>query len=157
MKLTEQQEKFVQELIKNGGNQRQAYLAAYPKSKNWKTESVDSKASNLLKIDKVWTRYQELLSEVRKDEKKEIVYTRRQAREDLTWLKERAKLQIEETELRQATAQAFLSSVKELIELDLAGIEELEDFEDDGLFEALNGNQEDLWNAEDEEDEAGGV
>lgn len=57
--LTTKQEKFVRELIK-GKTQRQAYIAAYPNSKKWKKESVDSKASVLLKNEKVSKRYEEL-------------------------------------------------------------------------------------------------
>ena len=57
--LTTKQERFVQELIK-GKSQREAYRIAYPASKKWKDENVDSKASNLLKNVKVRTRYEEL-------------------------------------------------------------------------------------------------
>lgn len=58
--LTPKQEIFVASLVK-GNSQRQAYIEAYPNAAKWKDESVDSKASNLLKTDKVQTRYQELL------------------------------------------------------------------------------------------------
>jgi len=58
--LTPKQEIFVASLVK-GNSQRQAYIEAYPNAAKWKGESVDSKASNLLKTDKVQTRYQELL------------------------------------------------------------------------------------------------
>lgn len=57
--LTAKQEKYVQELIK-GKSQREAYRIAYPNSVNWKDANVDSKASNLLKNDKVKARYNEL-------------------------------------------------------------------------------------------------
>ena len=57
--LTTKQERFVQELIK-GKSQRQAYRIAYPSSKGWKDEAVDSKASTLFKNDKVKQRYDEL-------------------------------------------------------------------------------------------------
>lgn len=52
-------EKFVQCLI-SGMSQRKAYREAFAQSSRWKDETVDSKASNLLKIDKVWTRFKEL-------------------------------------------------------------------------------------------------
>lgn len=52
-------EKFVQCLI-SGMSQRKAYREAFAQSGRWKDETVDSKASNLLKIDKVWTRFKEL-------------------------------------------------------------------------------------------------
>lgn len=58
-KLTKQQEAFIQEVIKTG-NQRQAYRKAYPGSRKWKDESVDSEASRLLNSPKVSTRYSEL-------------------------------------------------------------------------------------------------
>lgn len=59
MKLTAKQERYVQEIIK-GKSQRQAYRIAYPSSRKWKDSTVDSKASNLLKNDKVKARYNEL-------------------------------------------------------------------------------------------------
>lgn len=43
-----------------GLSQRKAYRAAYPSSKNWKDETVDSKASALMKNGKVLARYNEL-------------------------------------------------------------------------------------------------
>ena len=57
--LTQQQERFVQELIK-GKNQREAYKIAYPKSQKWKESAVDSQASRLFKNSKVSARYEEL-------------------------------------------------------------------------------------------------
>lgn len=61
--LKPNQEKFIQELIK-GKSQRQAYRIAYPASKRWKDETVDSKACNLFKLDKVKARYEELQKRV---------------------------------------------------------------------------------------------
>lgn len=52
-------EKFVQNLIQ-GMSQRQSYIDAFPNASKWKPETVDSKASNLLKDGKVQTRYNEL-------------------------------------------------------------------------------------------------
>jgi hypothetical protein len=63
--LTKPQETFIQELLK-GNTQRQAYLKAYPSKKKWKESSVDTAASNLLKNDKVKTRYTEVLNKMRK-------------------------------------------------------------------------------------------
>lgn len=57
--MTPKQEKFVQNLIK-GMSQRKAYQDAYPKSKKWEKKAVDSRASSLLKNDKVLERYNEL-------------------------------------------------------------------------------------------------
>lgn len=55
-------EKFVQCLI-SGMSQRKSYREAFKQSTKWKDETVDSKASNLFKVDKIQTRYQELIEE----------------------------------------------------------------------------------------------
>lgn len=47
----------------SGLSQRKAYKVAYPKAENWKDTTVDSKASNLEKIDKVKARYEEIKEE----------------------------------------------------------------------------------------------
>ena len=52
-------EKFAQG-IAQGISQRKAYRAAFPKSENWKDETVDSKASLLAKNEKVLARIKEL-------------------------------------------------------------------------------------------------
>lgn len=52
-------ELFCQEILK-GKSQRQAYYVAYPSSRNWKDNTVDSKASNFVRDDKVSARLQEL-------------------------------------------------------------------------------------------------
>lgn len=74
MKLTQKQEKFVQELIK-GKSQRQAYRAAYPNSKKWKDNVVDVKASELLKNGKVSVRYNELRGKVIKRAEEKAIIT----------------------------------------------------------------------------------
>jgi phage terminase small subunit len=56
-------EKFAQELVQ-GTSQRKAYRVAFPKSVKWKDETVDSKASNLAKNDKVLARVKELQEEI---------------------------------------------------------------------------------------------
>ena len=52
-------EKFAQGLA-SGMSQRNAYRVAFPNSKRWKDETVDSKASVLSKNDKVLERLREL-------------------------------------------------------------------------------------------------
>ena len=49
-----------------GKSQRQAYLDAYPSSRKWKPETVDSKACNLEKDAKVSARLRELAEENQK-------------------------------------------------------------------------------------------
>lgn len=61
--LTSKQEKYVNNLVK-GMSQRIAYRNAYPSSKKWKDETVDSKASTLLKNEKVKERYKKLIDKV---------------------------------------------------------------------------------------------
>lgn len=50
-----------------GLTQRQAYLKAYPRSKNWKPESIDQQASRLRKNIKVSARLKELQEEQKDD------------------------------------------------------------------------------------------
>lgn len=73
MKLTQKQEKYVQELIK-GKSQREAYRIAYPSSRRWKDNVVDVKASELLKNGKVSVRYNALRNRViKRTEEKAII------------------------------------------------------------------------------------
>ena len=46
-----------------GFSQRKAYRSAYPRSEGWKDATVDAKACNLEKNDKVMARYEELKQE----------------------------------------------------------------------------------------------
>lgn len=68
--LTPKQEKYIQELLKNGGNQRKAYKAAY-NAENMKDSTIDKKACALMK-GKVGGRYREL-SRASKEKAKEKV------------------------------------------------------------------------------------
>ena len=61
--LTNRQEKFVQELVK-GKSQREAYKIAYPASLKWKENTVDSRASVLMRNEKVSKRYEELKKKI---------------------------------------------------------------------------------------------
>jgi len=81
-KLTLKQEKFVQELI-SGKSQREAYRIAYPSSKKWKDENVDSQASNMLKIPKVFTRYQALQSRLKKEAEDEGIVSGKRVLKEL--------------------------------------------------------------------------
>lgn len=112
-RLTQQQEAFVAALV-SGKSQREAYFEAYPKSRNWKPESVDSKACTLFKKDKVRARYDQLIREYQDKLRLEAFYDRDQAINDLLWLKEEARDTIQENGLRQASAQAYLNCIKEL-------------------------------------------
>ena len=60
-KLTLKQERFCQEYTSNGGNASAAYRAAYD-AENMKNETIWVKASNLLKLDKVTVRVNQIQS-----------------------------------------------------------------------------------------------
>lgn len=53
-------ELMVQEYMKNGGNQIQAMLAAYPSRKKWSRNSQDANCSKLFKDNKIIIRLEEL-------------------------------------------------------------------------------------------------
>lgn len=57
-RLTPKQEKFIDGILE-GKTQYQAYIDAYPKAKNWKRDSVDSIASQLMNNTKIIHRLQE--------------------------------------------------------------------------------------------------
>lgn len=62
VKLTPKQEKFIDGILE-GKTQYQAYIEAYPKAKNWKRNSVDSLASQLMQNTKILQRLKELRME----------------------------------------------------------------------------------------------
>ena len=108
MGLTVKQEIFVQRLIE-GNSQREAYKFAYNCEK-MKNESIDVEASKLFNTPKILQRYQELLEE----HKQKALYTREEAVNDLVWIKEKAREDIEYRGLKQANGSHFLKSVNEL-------------------------------------------
>ena len=111
--LTPKQEKFIQALIA-GKSQREAYKIAY-NATNMKDKTIDERASVLFKNDKIKTRYNELLEE----HKKKALYTREEMVNDLIWIKEKAKEDINNAKkgLRQANGTIFINAIKELGEL----------------------------------------
>lgn len=108
MALTPKQEKYIHGLVE-GKSQRLAYREAYPNNK-MTDDNVDSKASALFADVRIRARYQELLDET----KKNAVWTREMAIEEMKWLKDKAKASIEVEGVRQANSNAFVNSVKEL-------------------------------------------
>lgn len=79
-------EKFVQCLI-TGMSQRKSYRAAFKNSYRWKDETVDSKASTLLKEDKVSARYRELQEQAQD----EAIMTRKERMVTLSEIAEEAE------------------------------------------------------------------
>ena len=112
MGLTTKQEIFIQRLIE-GNSQREAYKFAYD-AENMKDETIDKRASELFSKGEIKGRYEELLNE----HKQKALYTREEAVNDLIWLKEKAKEDIEYRGLKQANGGHFLKSINELCQLE---------------------------------------
>ena len=112
----------MQELI-NGKSQRVAYREAYPSSRKWKDKNVDSRASNLLKNDKVLARYLELKDEIERKHKEKRLWDLEQATKGLLWIMQQAQMDIKEKGLRQANSTAFINAMKELNDLEALGKE----------------------------------
>lgn len=86
--LTPKQEKYVQNLVK-GMSQREAYKNSYD-AENMKDETIDKKASGLLKQEKIRGRYEELMKRL---EDTAIM----DAKERMKWLTKVVKGDIKET------------------------------------------------------------
>lgn len=112
MSLTTNQEIFVQRMVE-GFSQRESYRFAYNCEK-WKDSSVDTEASKLFNTPKILQRYNELIEE----HKNKALYTREEAINDLIWMKEKAREDIECRGLRQANGGHFLKAVNELCQLE---------------------------------------
>ena len=112
MSLTIKEEIFIQRRIE-GYSQTEAYRFAYD-CENMKDKTVTEKASKLMAKDNVRARYEELLNE----HKQKALYTREEAVNDLIWIKEKAREDIEYRGLKQANGSHFLKSVNELCVLE---------------------------------------
>ena len=112
-KLTDKQEAFISALLK-GDSQRTAYRKAYPRSRNWKDENVDSKASNLLKRDKVWTRYKELKKGIAEEVKKDCIWTKEMAIERLLWLQGEAAGHIHDNGIDPFNSRLYIDTIDRL-------------------------------------------
>lgn len=76
--LTAKQEEFCQQLMM-GKTQRESYMTAYPKSRNWKSNSVDYNASNLIRQPNI----QKRLHELGYRDAKKVQWTRQKALETI--------------------------------------------------------------------------
>lgn len=120
--VTDKQERFIRNQL-NGMSQRQAYREAYPNSRKWKDKNVDSRASNLLKNDKVLARYLELKEEIERKHKEKRLWGLEQATKGLLWIMQQAQADIKEKGFRQANSSAFINAMKELNDLEALGKE----------------------------------
>ena len=106
---------------------------------NMKNESIDVKASNLFKQDKIRLRYEELKNEL----KEKAFYTVEKANDDLNWIKLKAKEDIEAKGIRQANANTYLGAVKQQIDLNGITIKEAkEDIDNIIKFEIVGAKNE---------------
>lgn len=112
-RLTDKQEDFVQALI-SGSSQHEAYLIAYPSSRDWKPANVDTAACKLLRVPHVLARYEELKSEYIEEKKKKSFYDRDNLLDDFMYLKDKAEESIEQTGVRQANSNAYINALKNI-------------------------------------------
>lgn len=89
-RLTQKQRVFVNEIAK-GNTQRQACILAYPKAKNWTTNTIDVRANALMKNEVV----KEALQNINKEEKKEVLWTREKATQTILYLIDTAEAEQE--------------------------------------------------------------
>ena len=80
--LTQKQEKFVQNLI-IGMSQREAYKNSYNAS-NMADDTIDNKACNLFKQDKIRTRYEELIGILNEKNTEKAIMSAQERMEFLT-------------------------------------------------------------------------
>lgn len=118
VKLTAKQEKFVQGLI-SGLSQREAYKQAY-NAERMKDTTIDNNAYKLMQKNDILTRYAEIMDE----HKQKALWTRESAVNTLKWLLNQSIESVKSEKfdkgyVRQGTANAIVSTVKELNELEL--------------------------------------
>ncbi len=120
--LNKQEYDFICFLVA-GESQRQAYRNAFKKSKRWKNETVDNKASKLFNKDEVQARYIELMKEAKKKASNMAIWSREQAFSEFEWLKNRAKIDINNNGLKQANSKAFVDAINGMNDMAFKDIE----------------------------------
>ena len=137
MSLTTKQEIFVQRLLE-GNTQAEAYRFAY-NCENMKDKTIIEKASKLMAQSNIRARYEELKNEL----KQKMFYTVEKANEDLEWIKNKAKEDIEYRGIKQANATTYLGTVKQQIDLNGITIKEAkEDIDNVIKFEIVGAKNE---------------
>lgn len=110
--LTKSQELFVQYLVR-GESQREAMLKAYPSRRSWKSTSVDSNAWAMAKNPKIVARYEELLTDIRKEETKKTMWDRERSVETLKYV---IQVNIRDLERIQEASEEELELLQQQIE-----------------------------------------
>ena len=137
MSLTVKQEIFIQRLLE-GNTQAEAYRFAY-NCENMKDKTIIEKASKLMAQSNIRARYEELKNEL----KQKMFYTVEKANEDLEWIKNKAKEDIEYRGIKQANATTYLGAVKQQIDLNGITIKEAkEDIDNVIKFEIVGAKNE---------------
>lgn len=137
MSLTTKQEIFIQRLLE-GNTQAEAYRFAY-NCENMKDKTIIEKASKLMAQGNIRARYEELKNEL----KQKMFYTVEKANNDLEWIKNKAKEDIEYRGIKQANATTYLGAVKQQIDLNGITIKEAkEDIDNVIKFEIVGAKNE---------------
>ena len=150
--LTPKQERFCQNLEVKKMSQRDAYIDAYPKAKEWKPSSIDEVACRLANNIKILSRREELRQEQSDQIAQEAAWTRKDALNELKKLIQRANTEMDITKTMSGpNVSAIINAVKELNEIYEVTAETTET-EKDGFIEALNGQACEVWNDEEQGD-----
>ena len=102
----------------DGNNLRESYMIAYPSSRKWKDDSINSNASTLFRSEKIQKEYKRRKKLIEEAHAAKLLYTREEAITDLKTIKDLAMEDIQENGFRQANSTAFLNALKELVELE---------------------------------------
>lgn len=146
--LTPKQEQYCKNRAILKMSQRKAYLDAFPSAKEWKLETVDTKACNLEAEDKILARIKELQDEIKAEMMQRAEWTRKDALNELKRLIERANREMDKTKsMSGPNVSAIINAVKELNDIYEVTTEATER-ESDGFIEALNGKAGEVWNDE---------
>ena len=114
-RLTESREAYCQNRVVKKMTLADAYAAAYPKAKNCKRKSHANRAYELEQLPEIRERMEELREQQAADIRKEVSWMRIDAYNNLLWLMEKAKEEIENTgTLSGPCVNAILTAVKEL-------------------------------------------
>ena len=146
--LTPKQEQYCKNRAILKMSQRKAYLNAFPSAKEWKLETVDTKACNLEAENKILARIKELQDEIKAEMIKQAEWTRKDALNALKSLIDRANREMDETNsMSGPNVSAIVNAVKELNSIYEVTAEATEQ-ESDGFIDALDGKAGEVWNDE---------
>lgn len=146
--LTPKQEQYCKNRAILKMSQRKAYLDAFPSAKEWKLETVDTKACNLEAENKILARIKELQDEIKAEMMQQAEWTRKDALKELKSLIDRANKEMDETNsMSGPNVSAIVNAVKELNSIYEVTAETTEQ-ESDGFIEALNGKAGEVWDDE---------